>query len=146
MTSHPLVILISGASTGFGLLTAHTLALAGHTVYAGHLHSPSKDPAPYDAASAFSKQHNVQLKSIELDVTSDEVIKRCVDEIISTEGQIDVVVHNAGHMNFGPAEAFTPEQFMKLYDGNSSHLLLLLKVRATYPCFPPPSDPSIDTH
>jgi len=29
-----------------------------------------------------------------------------------------VVVHNAGHMSFGPAEAFTPEQFAQVYDIN----------------------------
>jgi len=29
-----------------------------------------------------------------------------------------VVIHNAGHMVFGPAEAFTPEQFAELYDVN----------------------------
>ena len=33
-------------------------------------------------------------------------------------GRIDVVVHDAGHMAFGPAEAFTPEQFAELYDVN----------------------------
>ena len=29
-----------------------------------------------------------------------------------------MIVHNAGHMVFGPAEAFTPEQFAQLYDVN----------------------------
>jgi NAD(P)-dependent dehydrogenase (short-subunit alcohol dehydrogenase family) len=29
-----------------------------------------------------------------------------------------VLVHNAGHMMFGPAEAFTPEQFAEQYDVN----------------------------
>ena len=31
---------------------------------------------------------------------------------------LDVIVHNAGHMVFGPAEAFTPEQLAELYDVN----------------------------
>ena len=34
------------------------------------------------------------------------------------QGRLDVVVHNAGHMAYGPAEAFTPEQFQELYDIN----------------------------
>ncbi|HEX9490735.1 MAG TPA: SDR family NAD(P)-dependent oxidoreductase [Stellaceae bacterium] len=29
-----------------------------------------------------------------------------------------MLIHNAGHMSFGPAEAFTPEQFAQLYDIN----------------------------
>jgi NAD(P)-dependent dehydrogenase (short-subunit alcohol dehydrogenase family) len=31
-------------------------------------------------------------------------------------GRLDVVIHNAGHMSFGPAEAFTPEQLAELHD------------------------------
>ncbi|HEV3196574.1 MAG TPA: SDR family NAD(P)-dependent oxidoreductase, partial [Bryobacteraceae bacterium] len=31
---------------------------------------------------------------------------------------IDVLIHNAGHMVFGPAEAFTPNQLAELYDIN----------------------------
>src|SRR6266446_219182 len=38
--------------------------------------------------------------------------------ILAAHGRIDVVVHNAGHMVFGPAEAFTPEQLAELYDVN----------------------------
>jgi NAD(P)-dependent dehydrogenase (short-subunit alcohol dehydrogenase family) len=41
-----------------------------------------------------------------------------IQEIISKDGRLDVVVHNAGHMVFGPAEAFTPEQLAELYDVN----------------------------
>jgi NAD(P)-dependent dehydrogenase (short-subunit alcohol dehydrogenase family) len=32
--------------------------------------------------------------------------------------RLDVIVHNAGHMVFGPAEAFTPDQLMQQYDVN----------------------------
>jgi hypothetical protein len=38
--------------------------------------------------------------------------------IVSQNGRLDVVIHNAGHMVFGPAEAFTPEQLAELYDVN----------------------------
>jgi NAD(P)-dependent dehydrogenase (short-subunit alcohol dehydrogenase family) len=41
-----------------------------------------------------------------------------VARIIAESGGIDVLVHNAGHMMFGPAEAFTPEQFAQQYDVN----------------------------
>ena len=39
-------------------------------------------------------------------------------KIVAEQGRLDVVMHNAGHMSFGPAEAFTPEQFAELYDIN----------------------------
>ena len=44
--------------------------------------------------------------------------RRPIEQIVAEGGRIDVVVHNAGHMSFGPAEAFTPEQFAELYDIN----------------------------
>jgi NAD(P)-dependent dehydrogenase (short-subunit alcohol dehydrogenase family) len=37
---------------------------------------------------------------------------------VSENGRLDVVIHNAGHMVFGPAEAFTAEQLADLYDVN----------------------------
>src|SRR5205814_9036673 len=36
----------------------------------------------------------------------------------AADDRLEVVIHNAGHMGFGPAEAFTPEQFAELYDVN----------------------------
>jgi len=41
-----------------------------------------------------------------------------IAQIIGAHRRLDVVVHNAGHMGFGPAEAFTPEQLAELYDVN----------------------------
>ena len=41
-----------------------------------------------------------------------------IRHIVAEQGRLDVVIHNAGHMSFGPAEAFTPEQFAELYDVN----------------------------
>lgn len=38
--------------------------------------------------------------------------------LLAEAGHLDIVIHNAGHMVFGPAEAFTPEQLAELYDVN----------------------------
>jgi NAD(P)-dependent dehydrogenase (short-subunit alcohol dehydrogenase family) len=58
------------------------------------------------------------IRPIELDVQSDESANAAVERIIAESGRIDVLIHNAGHMMFGPAEAFTPEQFAQQYDVN----------------------------
>jgi hypothetical protein len=42
-----------------------------------------------------------------------------VAQIIGEYDTLDVVMHNAGHMVYGPAEAFTTEQFADLYDTNA---------------------------
>ncbi|NAZ86879.1 SDR family NAD(P)-dependent oxidoreductase [Kineococcus indalonis] len=42
-----------------------------------------------------------------------------VAQVLRECGRIDVVVHNAGHMVLGPAEAFTPEQLHEVFDVNA---------------------------
>lgn len=112
------VIAITGASSGFGALTARALARSGHTVYAGMRSTTGRNASQVEQARAFSKEHGVDLRSVELDVQSDASVKAAVEQIVAECGRIDVVIHNAGHMSFGPAEAFTPEQFAELYDIN----------------------------
>ena len=112
------IIVITGASSGFGALTARSLARSGHTVYAGMRATEGRNAPQVENAKAYSKEHGVDLRTIELDVQSDASVKAAIDRIVAECGRLDVVIHNAGHMSFGPAEAFTPEQFAELYDIN----------------------------
>ena len=112
------VILITGASSGFGALTARALARAGHTVYASMRDIAHRNASAADEAARYAKQNNVDLRAIELDVQSEESADAAVEQIVRNEGRLDVVVHNAGHMVFGPTEAFTPDQLAHLYDVN----------------------------
>jgi len=112
------VILITGASSGFGALTARALARAGHTVYASMLNTANLNTAEVGAVNKFAIEHEVDLRAIELDVTSQTSVQAAIAMVIEEQGRIDIVIQNAGHMAFGPAEAFTPEQFAELYDIN----------------------------
>ncbi len=112
------VIVITGASSGFGALTARALAKAGHTVYAGIRETKGRNAAQVEAAAAFAKENGVDLRTVELDVGSDASVEAGIAAVIAEQGRIDTIIHNAGHMSFGPAEAFTPEQFAELYDIN----------------------------
>ncbi|EJK78305.1 SDR family oxidoreductase [Rhizobium rhizogenes] len=112
------VIVITGASSGFGALTARALAKAGHTVYAGMRQTEGRNASQVAEAVAFAKENGVDLKVVELDVASDASVDAGIAKVIAQEGRIDTIIHNAGHMSFGPAEAFTPEQFAELYDIN----------------------------
>ena len=60
----------------------------------------------------------MDLHPIELDVLSQESTDEALKTIVYENGRIDIVIHNAGHMVFGPAEAFTAEQLAQLYDTN----------------------------
>ena len=112
------IIVITGASSGFGALTARALARAGHMVYASMRDTPGRNAPQVAEVARYASEHGVDLRTVELDVASTESVEHGIAEIMSETGHIDVVIHNAGHMSFGPAEAFTPEQFAELYDIN----------------------------
>ena len=112
------VIVITGASSGFGALAARRLADAGHTVYAGMRATTGRNSTQVEAANLYAKDHQVDLRALEMDVAIDASSDAAIRQIIEEQGRLDVIVHNAGHMSFGPAEAFTPAQFAELFDVN----------------------------
>ncbi|WP_458378903.1 SDR family oxidoreductase [Pseudomonas chlororaphis] len=112
------VILITGASSGFGALTARALADAGHIVYASMRETLGRNAPQVAEVRRYADEHRVDLRSVELDVASSASVEAGVAQIVADCGRLDVVIHNAGHMAFGPAEAFPPEQFAQLYDIN----------------------------
>ncbi|WP_395491011.1 SDR family NAD(P)-dependent oxidoreductase [Cedecea davisae] len=112
------IILITGASSGFGALSARALAHAGHIVYASMRDTTGRNAPQVESLNEYAERHGVDLRAVELDVLSQASADEAVAHIIAEQGRLDVVVHNAGHMSFGPAEAFLPEQFSQLYDIN----------------------------
>jgi NAD(P)-dependent dehydrogenase (short-subunit alcohol dehydrogenase family) len=112
------VILITGASSGFGALTARRLAEAGHIVYATMRETSGRNAKQVEAARKFAEEKNVDLRTAELDVSWQQSADSAVKQILAEAGRLDVIIHNAGHMVFGPAEAFTPEQLAELYNVN----------------------------
>lgn len=111
----PQVIIITGASSGFGAYTARLLAHEGHTVYAG---MRSHDVAETAAAHSFATEHNLDLRTVICDVVDTSSVNAAVETIIKDAGYLDVVIHNAGHGCLGPAEAFSPEDMMHYLDVN----------------------------
>src|SRR6266511_396178 len=112
------VIVITGASSGFGALAARALADAGHLVYAGMRETTGRNAPQVEAVKKYADEHRVDLRAIEMDVASEKSADAAIRQIVEETGRLDVVIHNAGHMAFGPAESFTPEQFANLYDVN----------------------------
>jgi NAD(P)-dependent dehydrogenase (short-subunit alcohol dehydrogenase family) len=111
-------IVITGASSGFGALSARALAHAGHTVYAGMRDSAGRNAPQVTATKRYAADNDVDLRTVELDIAAQDSVDAAVESIISEQGSLDVLVHNAGHMVTGPAEAFTPEQIAEIYDTN----------------------------
>lgn len=112
------IILVTGASSGFGALTARALARAGHVVYAGIRATTGRNAPAVAAVADYASEHDVALRAVELDVASQESADAAIATVLREQGRLDVVVHNAGHMVTGPAEAFTPEELAAVYDTN----------------------------
>jgi NADP-dependent 3-hydroxy acid dehydrogenase YdfG len=106
------IILITGASTGFGRDTAETLSRAGHKVFASMRDTDSKNKIH---AETLRKQN---IEVIDLDVTDSESVGYAVATVIAKAGRIDVLINNAGVLIAGVSEAFTPEQVGALFEVN----------------------------
>jgi NAD(P)-dependent dehydrogenase (short-subunit alcohol dehydrogenase family) len=114
----PKVILVTGASSGFGAMTVRALADAKHVVYAGMRDIAGRNAQAAAAARRYADEHGVALRPIEMDVSDQGSVDGGVAAVLAEECHIDVVIHNAGHMVLGPTEAFTPEQVAAVYDTN----------------------------
>jgi NAD(P)-dependent dehydrogenase (short-subunit alcohol dehydrogenase family) len=111
-------VIVTGASSGFGAMSARELADAGHTVYAGMRDIDGRNTQPAADARNYKARNGGVIRPIEMDMSDQDAVDAAVARIIDEQGQIDVIVHNAGHMVLGPAEAFTVDQLTAVYDVN----------------------------
>jgi NAD(P)-dependent dehydrogenase (short-subunit alcohol dehydrogenase family) len=111
-------ILISGASSGFGALAARELARRGHHVFAGMRDVGGRNAAAADELRGLAQEEGFSATAVELDVIDDDSVAAATRTVLDVAGGIDVMIHNAGHMVLGPAEAFTPAELGHLYDVN----------------------------
>ncbi|KAL9125656.1 MAG: hypothetical protein Q9175_008041, partial [Cornicularia normoerica] len=86
-------------------------AKAGHIVYAG-----IDDPTPSNAfvkdIESFIEKQKLNMRPVTLNVVSEESLTIGIDKVLKDVAETDILIHNAGHMSFGPSGGFTPEQLM----------------------------------
>lgn len=112
------VVVVTGASSGFGNLTVLELARRGHTVVAtmrdveGRNAQVRKDLI--DAATAGGHVLHV----LEMDVADEASVNSTIDKVVKEHGKIDVLVNNAGLMPIGVTEAYTTADVERLFAVN----------------------------
>lgn len=100
---HPQVILVTGASSGFGKVIATQLAAQGHTVYGTSRKTVSGSP---------------DFRMLQLDITDQASVSSALSTIIAEQGRIDVLVNNAGMGISGAIELTTEDDIQRQMNTN----------------------------
>lgn len=98
------VVLITGASSGIGKATASYLAKKNFIVYG----------TTRNVKSTVKEAFNI----VEMDVCQDHSVKSQIDNIISKEGKIDVLINNAGLGIAGPLEETAMGEVERIFQTN----------------------------
>jgi len=106
-------VLITGTSTGFGKLSALTLAKAGHTVIAAMRGTTGKNAAVAQELAALPS-----IQVVEMDITSDTSVQNAIQQTLAQHGKIDVLVNNAAVSGFGVLEGYSLKQVQEMLDVN----------------------------
>lgn len=110
--------IITGASSGFGYLTTLTLARNGYKVWATMRDYNGKNSGKKNEFETLAKEENLNITVAELDVTSDTSVQELSERIIREEGNLDILINNAGVMYVGITEAYSLEQVQEQFDTN----------------------------
>jgi NAD(P)-dependent dehydrogenase (short-subunit alcohol dehydrogenase family) len=100
-----LTVLITGATSGIGLYIADRLTDEGYKVY-GTSRSPGK------------QGDTLRFQLLELDITSEESIRKCKEAYFAMEETLDILINNAGIGINGSAEEVTLEQAYRQFETN----------------------------
>lgn len=101
------VVLITGASSGFGFELSKELLKKGTIVYAASRNVEAMDPLKTLGANILA-----------MDVTKDESVKAGVAQLIKEQGKIDAVFNNAGYGYYGLVEEPNMAQVLQMYETN----------------------------
>jgi NAD(P)-dependent dehydrogenase (short-subunit alcohol dehydrogenase family) len=112
------VVLVTGASTGFGRLFTDTLARKGYTVFATMRDPGGKNAKNAAEIEALAKKESLPIHILELDVTKDDSVDKALKALIDKAGRIDVVINNAGFPIVGLTETITVEQAQSQFETN----------------------------
>lgn len=125
------VVLVTGSSTGFGRLTAETLARQGHTVYASMRGVAAHNAAHARDLATLAARDGLALRVVELDTGDDASVEAAVARVVAEAGRVDVLVNNVGQGSWGVAEGYTTAQVRDLFETN-----VFSAVRATRAVLP----------
>ncbi|MGC5324308.1 SDR family oxidoreductase [Brevibacillus sp. SYSU BS000544] len=123
------VAIITGASSGFGLLTAVELAKSGYQTIA-----TMRDLNRQQPLLELAKREGVEsrLQIMQLDVTQENQVQEVVGRVVEQYGAIDLLVNNAGYAKGGLVEEIPMSEWRKQFDTNVFGLIQMTQVVLPY--------------
>jgi short-subunit dehydrogenase len=106
------VVFITGISSGFGKFTSSYLAQKGYKVYGTSRKACEFDPL---------------VNLMYMDVTDSKAVAKCINQVLETEGRIDVLINNAGMHTGGAVEVATYEDIRLQLETNFIGTINLIK-------------------
>jgi citronellol/citronellal dehydrogenase len=97
------VVLISGAGSGIGRVTAFELAALGATVI-----GCGRRIEPLEEAAALAREAGGAFEAVACDIRDEDAVAAMVAGICERHGRVDTLVNNAGGQFLSPAEANAP--------------------------------------
>lgn len=101
------IVVVTGASSGFGKLTVLELARRGHVVVATMRDVEGRNASVRRELIDAAKSEGRVLQVLEMDVADEASVKSTIDQVVNQHGKIDVLINNAGVMPVGITEAYT---------------------------------------
>lgn len=110
------IIVITGASSGIGKVTAAYLSQAGNTVY----------------GLSRSKGDVESVNYLPTDITKKQEVEIALKSIYEKEGRIDVIINNAGLGVSGAIEYASDEEYQRIFDLNIKGLINTTQIAIPY--------------
>lgn len=112
------VVLITGASSGFGRLVAEELARRDYRVFATVRDLAGRNAQTRAEIQKAASENRIALEVLEMDVTDDSSVEACIREVLARAESVDVVINNAGVTASGITEAFSADEFRAVFETN----------------------------
>ncbi len=123
------VVLITGGATGMGKATAREFASLGAKVVVTTGHSIEKGKAVAEEI----RKNGGEAMFLPCDISDEQSVKACIDEVVKTYGRLDCAFNNAGvgpdgvKIPYGPLTEWSIENWDKVMNTNLRGLFFCLK-------------------
>jgi gluconate 5-dehydrogenase len=122
------VAIVTGASSGLGVLFAETLAEAGANLAL----CARRIEKVEELAKRLEKSYKIKTLSMKVDVNDEKLVKEFVEATYKKFGRIDILVNNAGIADMAPSLQVTKESFSNVINTNLISVFIVAREVAKY--------------